>query len=61
MIEETLLWKAVREEVRMNMDSENINATSEEIREITTRVINDEFVWQTFNDHVMDIIREFKR
>lgn len=55
---DNLLWKAVRVEVELNLDSTGYNATPEEIDIITTKVINKDSIWDEFNYGVMEIVEK---
>ena len=55
--ERNLLWKAIREEVYLTLDSLDYTATAEEIDNITDDVINDESIRGEFNYGVLDIIQ----
>ena len=54
----TDLWKAMREEVKMTLDSTDYSPIEEEIDTITDKVIMDDNLWQHFNEGVLDIIDE---
>ena len=55
-IERNDLWKAVREEIKLTMESTGKTPYPQKLDILTDKVIMDEALWQTFNERVLDII-----